>query len=152
MMQRNAYRVLTRKQAVLLLLALLALGLLATWLGTQWMDALSRRQSELLAKDPQQAALALADQLRIMAAGNGVLLVACAGLLVWYGVKGLRTASMPPLGSWIIEGQRIRTGPEALTMARLSIALGLLLVVLAGTGALILWRLAWQVQTAGGTH
>ena len=148
----SAYRVLSRKRLILPFLALLALSVLSLWIGIQWLEALSARQSELLAADPGQAALELADSLRFIAAVNAMVLLAGAGLLSRYGVRGIRTESMPPVGSWVIEGQRIRTGPKAVMVARLMVAAAGLLVVVAGAGALVLWRLAERMQTLGTMH
>ena len=130
----SAYRVLSRKRLILPFLAVLTLSVLSLWIGIQWLEALSARQSELLAADPGQAALELADSLRFIAAVNAMVLLAGAGLLSRYGVRGIRTESMPPVGSWVIEGQRIRTGPKAVMVARLMVAAAGLLVVVAGAG------------------
>ena len=143
----TAYRVLSKRQLVLLLGAVLCLGLLGIWIAMQWVEGLSDRQSELVATDPARAAIELAAQLRLIAAINGTLLLVCGGFLIRYGIKGIGTESMPPVGSWVIQGQPVHTGRKAVVISRLTVAAGMLLLLLAGASSLILWRTAGQVQT-----
>ena len=59
-------------------------------------------------------------------------------------MEGWQTASMPPTGSWILEGQRIWTGKSAIRVAQFTIALGVPLGMLAVVSSLILW--AWETR------
>ena len=76
---------------------------------------------------------------------RGVLAV-LAVLIIWHGLRGLQTTSMPPKGSWILEGQRIWTGQPAVRIAKFTITVGALLVVLAVISSLMLWRIGDMLQ------
>jgi hypothetical protein len=82
----------------------------------------------------------------MLAVLNGILLAVLAVLIIWHGFRGLRTASMPPKGSWILEGQRIWTGQSAVRIAKFMITVGALLVALAVISSLILWRIGDMFQ------
>ena len=62
--------------------------------------------SQTTGTDPHAPAAAISRLVRMLAIVNGIVLSSLAALLIRYGWKGLRTASMPPKGAWILEGQR----------------------------------------------
>ncbi len=65
-------------------------------------------------------------------------------LNIWHGWRGWRTASMPPKGTWILEGQRKWTGESAVRIAQFTITVGALLAVLS---PFILWSLGDTLRT-----
>ena len=90
--------------------------------------------------EPLKAGPALTQLVRTLAILNGIVLSVFATLIIWHGLKGRRTASMPPRGSWILEGQRTWTGESALRIAQFTIVVGAILAVLGVASSLALWR------------
>ena len=111
-----------------------------------WVDDFSERMSELVATAPDKAGAELAQYLRIGSVLNGILILAFAFFVSWYGLKGIRTQSMPPIGSWIVEGQQVRRGTKAIAISKLVVALGGLMALRGVASSMILWRLAGQMQ------
>ena len=146
MVDLTKYRVLNRKQAAALIVVVVVVGALILWYGTGWVDGFSERMSELIAADPDKAAAELAKQLRIVSVLNGIFSFALALFMSWYGFRGIRTESMPPVGSWVMEGQRrIRTGPGAVMISKVMVAAGVLVALLGVASSLVLWQLADKV-------
>ena len=142
----SAYRIFDRKKFVVIMAVLLSAVAVGVWVGLDRLADYAKQLEALTATDPAKAAVIITRQLRILAVLNGILLAMLAALIIWQGLRGLRTASMPPKGSWIMEGQRIWTGQSALRIAKFKIAVGALLVVLAVVGSLILWRIGDMFQ------
>jgi hypothetical protein len=136
------YRVMTRSTAMSMAASALAVGAVLVWASMIWIESYGDRLSALQALSPQDAAAKLAGDLRTFAVAQLVVLVAFGLFLVWYGRKALRSRSMPPTGSWVIQGQHIRKGRSATTAASALIACAALLIALAGVSAFLLWRLA----------
>lgn len=120
------------------LLSVVAVGV---WVGLDRLADYAKQLEELTATDPAKAAAIATQQLRMLAVLSGIVLSLLAVMVIWHGLRGLRTASMPPKGSWILEGQRVWTGQSAVRIAKFTITVGVLLVVLAVTSSLILWRI-----------
>ena len=142
----NAYRVLDRKKFVVIMAVLLSVVAVGVWVVMDRFSDYAKQLEELTATDPAKAAAIVTQRLRMLAVLNGTLLAVLAVLITWHGLKGLRTASMPPKGSWILEGQRIWTGQSALRIAKFTITVGALLVVLAVISSLVLWRIGAMFQ------
>ncbi|MDJ0926854.1 MAG: hypothetical protein QNJ73_04305 [Gammaproteobacteria bacterium] len=104
------YCVLDRKKFALIMAVLLSVAAVGVWLGLDRLAQYAAGLEELVATDPAKAGAILTRQLRFLAIVNGVVLTALALLIIWHGSRGWRTASMPPQGSWILEGQRTWTG------------------------------------------
>ena len=90
--------------------------------------------------EPLEAAATLEYLTRTLAILNGIVLSSLTVLMIWHGWSGLRSESMPPKGSWILEGQRTWTGESAVRIAKFKIAAGVLLGVLGVASTLILWE------------
>jgi hypothetical protein len=144
------YRVLTRRQLVLGLAAVAALLALALWLGIRWSEAYAATISRLVQASPEAAAATLERDLRVLAAVNGAAAWAVAGFLVWQGRRALRARMLPPPGSWIVEGQRLRTGREAVAASRLLIFLAGALALLGAGLSVLLWSVAGRLPELVG--
>jgi len=137
----SAYRVFDRKKFVVIMAILLSVLAVGVWTGLDRVAAYVKQMEELAAIEPLKAAATLTQLLQTLAILNGIVLSLLAIWIIWHGWKGRQTASMPPKGSWILEGQRIWTGESAVRVAQFTIAVGVLLAVLAVVSSLILWSL-----------
>lgn len=137
----SAYRIFDRKKFVVIMAILLSVVAAAVWVGLDRVAEYAKQLEELAAAEPLKAAATLTQLLQTLAILNGIVLSLLAIWIIWHGWKGWHTASMPPKGSWILEGQRIWTGESAIRVAQFTIAVGVLLAVLAVVSSLILWSL-----------
>ena len=138
------YRTISRKTAIALLVVVIGLSALAVWLGLGWVQTYSEQMSRLLENDPNRARVKLIHDLKIVAVTTGVILWALAAYLFAYGLKSLKTQSMPPLNSWVFEGQRIRTGADAIFHAKAMIVISAILLVLGVVATTMLWHMPIQ--------
>lgn len=136
------YRIIARPKAMLIAAVVLAIGAIAVWAGMLWIESYGERISVLQALSPDAAATELAGDLRTFAIVSLLVLVAIAAMLVWYSVRGLHSQSMPPVGAWVIEGQRIRRGRAAVTAAWIVLVAAALLTLFACVFALLVWQIA----------
>lgn len=135
----SAYRIFDRKKFVVIMAVLLSVVAVGVWVGLDRLAEYAKQLEELAAAEPLKAAATLTQLLQTLAILNGIVLSLLAILIIWHGWRGWRTASMPPKGSWILEGQRTWTGESAIRVAHFTIAVGVLLGVLALVSSLILW-------------
>ena len=135
------YRVLSRKKFAVVMVVLLGVVAVGVWVSLERLAEYARQLQELAAAEPLEAAAALTRLLRTLAILNGIVLSSLAAWIIWHGWRGWRTASMPPKGSWILEGQRTWSGKSAVRIAQFTMTVGALLGVLAVVGSLILWSL-----------
>jgi len=147
----NSHRVLSRPKAAAFVVVLLAVVAALLWLAMDWIDAYQRYMSGLQASSPELAVTVLANHLRLFSILQAVPLWLFAAYLAWHAHKGIRTESMPPLGSWIVEGQRIRTGRQAVRIAQFLIVLAALLAIAAVAAAVLLWNIAKRFQLLGNS-
>ena len=141
MPESGQYRVIDRRIFAIVMAVLLGAVSVAAWLGLDRLADYFEQLEELAGTDPQAAAAAVSRLVRIIAIANGIVLSALAALVIRHGWKGSRTASMPPTGAWIFEGQRTWSGAPAVRIARFMMAAGSLLGSLAIASSLILWKL-----------
>jgi len=147
-MQDSAdYRVIDRRKFALIMAILLSVVAIGVWVGLDRLAEYGEQLKELTAADPLEAAANLTHLVRILAILNGIVLSLLAILIIRHGWRGWRTASMPPEGSWILEGQRTWSGESAVRIAQFTITVGGLVGVLAVVSSLILWSLG---NTLGG--
>ena len=137
----SAYRIFDRKKFFVIMAILLSVIAVSVWVGLDRVAEYAKQLEELAAADPTEAAATLTLLLQKLAILNGIVLSLLAIWIISHGWRGWRTASMPPRGSWILEGQRIWTGESAIRVAQFTIAVGVLLGVLAVVSSLILWSL-----------
>jgi hypothetical protein len=137
----SAYRVFDRKKFVVIMAILLSVVAVGVWIGLDHLAEYGKQLEELAAADPHKAAAALKKLMQTLAIVNGIVLSLLAIWIIWHGWRGWQTASMPPRGSWILEGQRIWTGESAVRIAQFQITVGVLLGVLAVVSSMILWDL-----------
>jgi uncharacterized membrane protein (DUF485 family) len=141
-MQNSAeYRVIDRKTFAVVMAVLLSVVAISVWVGLDRLAGYAKQLQELAATEPLKAAATFTQLLRTLAILNGIVLSLLTILIIWHGWRGWRTASMPPKGSWILEGQRTWTGESAVRIAQFTITVGALLGVLAVVSSLILWSL-----------
>ena len=154
MQAQNTHRVMSRKKAAFIVAVFLSILTLGVWHGLNWVDDSFQRLQELTTAEPVAGGEALSKWLRNLAVVNGIVLSLLAALVIWHGWRGMKTESMPPKGSWILEGQRVWTGLSAMRIAKFTIAVGLLLGLLAVISCLIIWRFGDTVsdQVHRGTY
>jgi len=143
----SAYRIFDRKKFVLIMAVLLSVVAVGVWVGLDHLADYAKQLEELTATDPAIAAAIITQQLRMLAVLNGILLTLLAVLIIRHGLRGLRTTSMPPKGSWVLKGQRIWTGQSAVRIAKFTITAGTLLEILAIISSLILWHIGDMFQS-----
>ena len=152
-MQDSAeYRVIDRKKFAVIMVVLLSIVAVGVWVSLDRLAQYAAQMEALAAAEPLEAAATLTQLARTLAILNGIVLSSLATLIIWHGRRGWRTASMPPKGSWILEGQPTWTGESAVRIAQFTIVIGALLVVLAVAGSLILWSLGDTLQTSKGAY
>ena len=125
----------------MLMVVVISLSALAVWFGLIWVESYSDRMSQLIESSPDQALAKLMRDSKLIACAAGVTTSALAAFLFRYGLKSLRTQSVPPKASWVVEGQRIRTGPNAVFHAKLILVMSAILCLLGIVAAAMLWRL-----------
>ena len=138
---REPYRTVSRKKAITLMILVIGLCALAVWFGLIGVELYSDRMSQLIDSSPDQARAKMMRDAKLIAGATGATTSALAVFLFWYGLKSLRTQSVPPKESWVIEGQKIRTGPDAVFHAKLILVLSAILCLFGIVAATMLWRL-----------
>jgi len=154
-MQDSAeYRVIDRKKFAVIMVVLLSIVVVGVWVSLDRLAEYAEKMEALAAAEPLEAAASLTQLARTLAILNGIVLSSLATLIIWHGRRGWRTASVPPKGSWILEGQPTWTGESAVRIAQATIVIGALLVVLAVASSLILWNLGdtFIDQTSKGAY
>ena len=145
-MDSRPFRVITKRQAASIVLAILALGAVVYWIGQRWVDIYLARIDALRFSDPRAAAAAITIHLKILACIQMLPLTAFCGFMVWYCRRAISSESLPPAGAWIVEGQRIKTGAEAVRTSRYLLGLTAGLAVVGSAGVAYLYYLALSLQ------
>ncbi len=141
-MQDSAeYRVFSRKKFAVMMLVLVSVVAVGVWISLDLLAEYAKQLENLAAAEPLEAATALKQLSRTLAIVNGIVLSLMATLIIWHGWRGWRTESMPPKGSWILEGKRIWTGKAAVRIAQFAMTAGVLLWVFGLVSSFILWSL-----------
>ena len=141
MQDSNNYKVIDRKTFAIVMAVLLSVVAVGVWIGLDRLAEYEKQLEELAVAEPLEAAATISRLMQTVAILNGIVLTMLAILIIWHGWRGWRTASMPPKGSWILEGQRTWTGESAVRIAQFKITVGILLGVLALVSSMILWNL-----------
>ena len=131
---------MSRQTAIGLMVLVAGLGALVVWLGSVWVELYTDQISELLDGNPDKARIRIIRDFELIAVATGAIMWLLAAFLLWYGLKGLRTQSMPPRDSWVIEGQRIWTGTDAVFHAKIVLVTSAIFWLLGIVAAVILWR------------
>lgn len=140
------FRILTKPQAAVLVAGILMLGGIVLWIGLEWVDVYMERFDELRRTNPEAAAAALILHLKILAIVQVIPLTAFSAFMTWYCSRAIATRSMPPAGAWIIEGQRIRTGANAVFNARVLLGLTATLAVVGTLEIAYVYYIAISLQ------
>ena len=135
------YRVIGRTKFAVIMVIPLCIVAVGVWVGLDRLAEYVAYSEELAAAEPLEAEAMLTQLMRTVAILNGIVLSVFAIVIIRHGWRGWRTASMPPKGSWILEGQRTWTGEPARRIAQFTIVVGALLAVLGVAGSMILWGL-----------
>ena len=135
------YRIIDRRIFAAVMVVLLSVVAVGVWNSLDLLAEYVEQLEELVDTEPLQAAAEIKQLLRTLAIVNGMVLSALTILIIWQGLAGWRTASMPPKGSWILNGQRTWTGESAVRIAKFTITVGAILGVLAVVSSWILWNL-----------
>jgi len=130
------YRIMTRPQAAALFCAIAALGAAVVWVSNIWIGNYLEHIDSLRRTSPQAALAAMIVHLKILALIQIPPLAAFTAFMIWYARRAIDSQSLPPVGAWIVAGQRIRTGDDAVRYARILLALTSVIAV-AGTIAII---------------
>lgn len=136
-----AYRVMSRRSALFILLVILLLGGLAMLASQQLADAWIVDFQARLDEDPAQAAAWLRGRLSWFFVLSPVLLSVGALLVIWQGVRAVQTGFSPPAGAWIVQGQRTHAGRTARLRGHLQWSLGLVLMVASWAACWYAYRL-----------
>ena len=140
MQNSTDYKVISRKKFAISMVILLSIVSVGVWVSLDRLAEYGEELEELAVTEPLEAAATLEYLTRTLAILNGIVLSSLTVLIIWHGWSGLRSESMPPKGSWILEGQRTWTGESAVRIAKFKIAAGVLLGVLGVASTLILWE------------
>ena len=136
-----AYREMSRRSALFLVLVIALLGVLVVVASEQAAEAWIEEFQVRLDADPELAAAWLRERLFHFFLLSPVVLTVGALLVVWQGVRTLQTGFSPPAGAWIVAGQRTHTGHAARVRGHLQWSLGLLLVVVSWGGCWYAYQL-----------
>ena len=140
-MNEPHYRVMSRRSALFILIAILLLGGLAVLTAQEAAEAWIVEFQARLDQDPELAATWLHERLFWFFALSPVMLTIGALLVVWQGVRTVQTGFSPPAGSWIVSGQRTHAGRPARMRGHLQWMLGLFLVVVSWGGCWYAYQL-----------
>lgn len=154
-MQESArYKVIDRKKFAVVMVILLSFVAVGVWVSLDYFAEYAERLEELAVTAPAEAAATATKLMRTLAMLNGLVLGSLTTAIIWHGWSGWRTESMPPTGSWILEGQRTWSGESAVRIAKFTIVVGALLGVLGVASSLVLWSLGNTVLGAApqGAH
>ena len=141
MQNSTDYKVISRKKFAISMVILLSIVSVGVWVSLDRLAEYGKELEELAVTEPIKAAATIKQLTRTLAVLNGIVLSSLAILIIWDGWRCWRSESIPPKGSWILEGQRTWTGESAVRIAKFKIAAGVLLGVLGFASSLILWRL-----------
>lgn len=142
------YVVLSKLKVATLIGFVTAIGCVAVWFATDWIESYGRQMSALIESAPERAAAELSGDMRLVAVVQGVSILALSMMMAWYGVRALLSGAMPPPGAWIVEGQRIRTGAAAVRAGWIMLICALIVAALGSTASVAIWRLALEFVPA----
>ncbi len=140
-MNGPAYRVMSRRSALFLLLVIALLGVLVVIASERAAEVWIGEFQQRLDADPELAAAWLRERLFRFFLLSPVVLTVGALLVVWQGVRTVQTGFSPPAGWWIVRGQRTHAGRPARVRGHLQWLLGLLLIVASWGGCWYAYRL-----------
>lgn len=139
------YRVMSKSAAFALIAVLASICGGAAWLTVSWIETRTRElldAPDWMLESVRADIAAHVTTLAWLLAGP---VIALAAFIAWYGYRGIATRSLPPAGSWIIEGQPVRRGFDAVRGSRLLIALSVVMALIAAILFFMVRRLALQV-------
>lgn len=141
MTQIQQHRTITRKTAIALMVLVGVTCALAVWFGLVWVELYADQMSRLVDSDPEQARARMRRDAKLIAIAAGVSISALGLFLFSYGLRSLRAQSMPPERSWLVEGQRVWTGPAAVFRAKLLLIASAVICLLGIAAGAMLWHL-----------
>lgn len=132
---------MSRQAAIGLIVLVAALGALLVWFGSVRVELYADHISELIHRNTDEARKRMIGDFKLIAVASGAVIWLLAAFLFWYGFRGLKTQSMPPRNFWVIEGQRIRTGKDAVFFAKFFLVTSSIFWLLGIVAAVMLWRI-----------
>lgn len=148
-MNQERYRVLPRVKAAGFGILLLAAAAVVVWVVMRWMNASTDDMARLFEQSPEQAATEVVRRVRMYAWLYSGSLLAIAAWIAWMASRVIRTARMPPPGSWIVEGQRTYEGSAAVRRGKFLLVFAGAIALLAGGLFVTLWILAGTIAVPG---
>jgi len=145
------YRVMTRPQAAALFGAIAALGATLVWLSNMWIRSHLEHIDALRRTSPQAAIAAMITHLKILALIQVPPLAAFTAFMIWYARRAIDSQSLPPVGAWIVVGQRVRTGVDAVRYARILLALTGVIAVAGAIAIIYVYVVAVSLGTRPAT-
>jgi magnesium-transporting ATPase (P-type) len=139
MQDSSEYKVIDRRKFAAVMVVLVGIVSVGVWLSLDCLAEYTNQLQKLSEEEPLKAAEAFTQLMRSFAILNGMVLSSFATIVIWHGWRSWRTASIPPRGSWILEGQQTWTGESAERIARFTMVAGVLLAVMAVASSLFLW-------------
>ena len=148
--EETPYRILTRSKVAVILVVTALAGALLLWYSLAWIEALFERTMDLVDSSPQQAAAALAAQLRTIGIVNGIVVGSLAVYIGRIGWRSAQSKTFPPRGSWIMDASKIRNGAAAVRMGQIFLVTAAVLLVFALGTAVAAWYVAAEVEQTRG--
>ena len=151
MQDPSPYRVVNRKSFLVIMALMTSAVAVGVWVGLDHLALYVEELKQLAETEPDKAATTGAELVRAFAIVNATVLLLFAVVIVRNGWRGWKSASMPPAGSRILEGQRTWSGEPAVRVAKFTIAVGAILAVLGLASTLLLWDLSESFKATSST-
>jgi len=141
------YRVMTRLQAAAFIAAVIALGAAVVWLCNAWIANHLENIDALRRTNPQAGIAAMSTHLKVLALIQIPPLVAFTAFMIWYARRAIDSQSLPPVGAWIVAGQHVHTGADAVRRARILLALTGVIAVIGAIAIVYVYVIAVSLGT-----
>jgi hypothetical protein len=147
----DGYRVISRREAARWLLACAVVCAIAIPILLRLADFYAGDLQALARKDTPRALAQARVAIQFVLLSVAALSAAMGACLMWYGYRAARTATLPPPGSWILEGRPVFTGRKAAAIARLYLAAGLAIIGVGCTATYYAWTVVPEVFQPRGS-
>lgn len=141
----DAYRVITRREAVRWLLACAVVCAVAVPFLLRLADSYVGDLQALAREDAARAFAQARIAIQVVVLSVAALSAAVGVYLMWCGYRAVRNQTFPPLGSWVLEGSPVFTGRKAIAIGWLYLAAGLAIIGVGCTATYYAWALVPEV-------
>lgn len=138
----SEFRVISRGKAALIALPVLIVAAVIVSVSVDSIESYVSGLADLKDAEANEAIRGLTAMMKVLAISQLIFLLLCSGYIIWYARRAIETESLPPAGSWIVAGQRIRSGGQAVLTAKIMIGLAVFLPICGALLAVYMWRLA----------